>query len=268
MPHHFLGEYPVWTTPMGNGPNPALLLHCALAHSGAWKGMMAKLNTDLRALAFDLPSHGQSGDWDGSGDYHDLARDVALDLLGDRPADLVGHSLGATVALRLAVERPDLVRSLTLIEPVYFVAAKGTAAFKSYKASLRHFAGPLMAGDKVAAARYFTGQWGDGRGWEQQSDDERAYAVNRIGVIPATEAQVMRDAAGVLAPGALEALTMPVLLMRGAESPTIMTAVQEALAARIPHAETAVIDEARHMLPITHPVPCAAAIQAFLARIG
>jgi lipase len=51
---------------------------------------------------------------------------MAVDLLQDQaqgqPVDVIGHSFGGTVALRLAVERPDLVRSLVLIEPV-FVAA-------------------------------------------------------------------------------------------------------------------------------------------------
>ena len=39
------------------------------------------------------------------------------------PIDVIGHSFGATVALRLAVEQPEKVRSLTLIEPVFFAVA-------------------------------------------------------------------------------------------------------------------------------------------------
>lgn len=50
-------------------------------------------------------------------------RRIARAALG-APVDVIGHSFGATVALRLALERPELVRSLVLVEPVLFAAAK------------------------------------------------------------------------------------------------------------------------------------------------
>lgn len=264
MPHHFVGDFPVWTVPMGNGANRALLLHCALARSGVWTPMMAKLGVGLSAIAMDLPGHGRSGDWDGTGDYHDLALSLALDVLGQTPADLIGHSLGATLALRLALARPDLVRSLTLIEPVYFAAAQGTVAAKRHAASQQQFSDPLLAGDTVTATRYFVGLWGDGRDWEALAEAERAYCMDRIHLIPATERQLVGDAAKALAPGRLEALTMPVLLLQGADSPPIIDAIHTALAARLPDARRVVVPGASHMLPVTHPAETAQEIAAFL----
>jgi lipase len=82
---------------------------------------------DIATLhAFDLPCHGASGDWDGQGDIHDTATDMALTVLDDigaQPIDLLGHSFGATVALRLAIEHPERIRSLIMYEPVFFAAA-------------------------------------------------------------------------------------------------------------------------------------------------
>jgi pimeloyl-ACP methyl ester carboxylesterase len=72
---------------------------------------------------FDLPGHGRSAPWAGT-DYHSDATAVAAALLHG-PTHIIGHSFGATVALRLAVERPDLVSRVTLIEPVMFAAAGG-----------------------------------------------------------------------------------------------------------------------------------------------
>ena len=40
---------------------PALLIHCALAHSGAWSGVMARLAHRLDMRAMDLPGHGGTG---------------------------------------------------------------------------------------------------------------------------------------------------------------------------------------------------------------
>ena len=58
---------------------------------------MGALSDQLTALAYDLPSHGRSGDWDGTGDLHDVATDMGRALLTE-PMDLIGHSFGATVA--------------------------------------------------------------------------------------------------------------------------------------------------------------------------
>ena len=60
---------------------------------------------------------GMSGEWRDQGDFHTIGTDIAKTFM-DRPMDLVGHSYGGTIALRLALEVPELVRSLVLIEPV------------------------------------------------------------------------------------------------------------------------------------------------------
>ena len=118
-------------------------------------------------LAFDLPSHGRSGEWDGTGDVHDVSTQMARALL-DEPMDLVGHSFGATVALRLAIEVPELVRSVTLFEPVYFAAAMADdpTRWEVYQNHNVPFAKALEAGDMMEAARAFNTGWGDGSGWD------------------------------------------------------------------------------------------------------
>ena len=56
----------------------------------------------------DMPGHGQSADWDGRHEYQTLVAQAAAACC-DGPTHLIGHSFGATAALRLAVERPKLV---------------------------------------------------------------------------------------------------------------------------------------------------------------
>ena len=110
------------TRSFGEGPRRALAIHCSPAHSGSVTGLMGALSDQLTAIAYDLPSHGKSSDWDGTGDLHDVATNMGRALLTE-PMDLIGHSFGATVAMRLGMEHPELVRSLTMIEPVYFAHA-------------------------------------------------------------------------------------------------------------------------------------------------
>ena len=89
---------------------------------GSLTGLIGALADRITATLYDLPSHGRSSDWDGTGDLHDVATDMGRALLTE-PMDLIGHSFGATVAMRLAMEHPEMVRSVTMIEPVYFAPA-------------------------------------------------------------------------------------------------------------------------------------------------
>lgn len=81
------------------------MLHCANAHAGAWRGVALALQDSLHLIAPDGLGHGNAPDWDGQGDYHAAATDRARAFLTE-PMDLIGHSFGATVALRLAIETP------------------------------------------------------------------------------------------------------------------------------------------------------------------
>jgi len=152
----------------GAGPRRAVALHCSLAHGGAWTAVGDRLD-GVALAAPDLPGHGRSPDWDGRGDYHDRATgEVAalMDEIGPGVAlDLIGHSFGATVALRLALERPDRVRSLVLIEPVLFAAARdgAPAVLADHLARAAPFRAALAGGDAAAAARLFHAEWGQGR---------------------------------------------------------------------------------------------------------
>ncbi len=248
----------------GDGAQGALLLHCSLASSDAWRGVAGHLTSDLTMKALDFPGHGNSVDWDGTGDYHELCYDVAVAFL-TRPMHLIGHSLGATVALRLAVEQPELVRSLVLIEPVFFAAAKGLDAYAVFEKEVAPFAKAFGAGQNEDAARMFTDLWGTGAAWQDLPAALRQSFVDRIELIPATEGALYHDNAGVVAQGKIEGITCPVLLIEGDHSPAIIHAINGALAKRLPDATRVSVKGAGHMVPITHAKEVAQAIGRFLS---
>ncbi|MFD2740180.1 alpha/beta fold hydrolase [Sulfitobacter aestuarii] len=250
------------TRSYGHGARQALAIHCSLAHAGAWRGLGAALDADARLLAFDLPWHGRSANWDEQGDIHDASTAMARALLTE-PMDLVGHSFGATVALRLAVERPELVRSLCLIEPVYFAAARLDAPERAaaYSAQSQALAGMIARGDRETATRDFNRRWGDGRRWHDFPQRSRDYMMERIGFISASAPFIEHDCAGLLRDGLLSRATMPVLLVEGDQSPDVVGAINDAIEKRLPDARRAKITGAGHMAPITHPEPVAEAIR-------
>ncbi|MGI3167080.1 alpha/beta fold hydrolase [Pseudooceanicola sp. 200-1SW] len=245
-----------------------LMIHCSLAHSGAWGGVARALDGLAQMRAFDLPGHGRSADWDPEQSFQQQARDMAVRVIEDwgGPVDLVAHSFGATVALRLAVDRPDLVRSLALYEPVFFTA--GFRAFPGleaqHDAELQGYAEAWAAGDRMEAARHFMSVWGDGRPWEALPEAQRAGFAARIHLIHAIRDTNYGDPSDMLAGGKLAALRIPVLLMDGADSPVYVGRINQALAAEIPGARREVIAEADHMGVLTQPETVAALVRDFL----
>jgi pimeloyl-ACP methyl ester carboxylesterase len=100
----------------------AVLLHGIGSSSTTWWRVGPALaERGWRVAAVDLRGHGHSSSPDGDGPaapvgFHDLAADV-LETVG-RPIDLlVGHSLGALVAMTLVAAEPDAVRRLVLEDP-------------------------------------------------------------------------------------------------------------------------------------------------------
>lgn len=269
MPLAEKAGFPTSFTTFGQGPRAALMIHCSLGHSGSWGGLARHLSGALTMTAFDLPGHGRSAPWGGGEELQALATDMAADFCTDGPRDVIGHSFGATVALRLALERPGAVRSLTLIEPVLFaVALSDRPDLRApFAAQMRGFRQALEAGDRLAATRAFTVLWGDGTAWEDLPEPQRRALSERIHLIAAGDAALYDDAGGLLRPGRLEALEIPVLLIEGSRSPVIIPAINEGLAARLARPRRAVIAGASHMAPVTHAGQVASELLRFLDEL-
>ena len=209
----------------------------------------------------DLPGHGAARDWDGGSL---LAQSVALAgeaLAG--PVNLVGHSFGAVTALALAMERPGEVATLALIEPVLFAAAAGAPGHALARRRFGPMQAALAAGDRDGASRAFSRVWGTE--WDALPARQRAYLADRIHLIEASRADLWDDALGLLSPGRLEGLGMPVLLLESASAEPVVGEILDALQPRIPRAGRATVPGA-HMSPITHPAEMAGTLAAFWDR--
>jgi pimeloyl-ACP methyl ester carboxylesterase len=120
-----------------SGP-PLLLLH-GLGVSGAvWQSFGRRLTPAWSPIAPDLRGHGASEQTADGYAPEDYAADLAqlIPLLGVERAPVIGHSLGALVALALALAAPDRVAALVLLDPPLDAARAHPDVERVYR--LRH----------------------------------------------------------------------------------------------------------------------------------
>ena len=113
------GDVFVRRTPWRGG-EPALFVHGLGGASTNWTDLMGLLADRLDGEALDLPGFGHSPPPPGRRyrlDVHVAAVVRLLDQRGRGAVHLFGNSLGGAVCTRLAAERPNLVRTLTLVSP-------------------------------------------------------------------------------------------------------------------------------------------------------
>jgi pimeloyl-ACP methyl ester carboxylesterase len=96
---------------------PVLLLHGLGVGGSIWQAFARRLLPHLAAIAPDLRGHGQSDAPPAGYAATDYANDLIEMLQVEGPMPVVGHSLGALVALHMAELSPELVPWLVLLDP-------------------------------------------------------------------------------------------------------------------------------------------------------
>lgn len=248
----------------GDGP-PIVFSHGLLWDTRLFAPQVAALRGRHRCIAYDHRGQGRSEVTADGYDMDTLAEDAAalIERLGVAPAHFVGLSMGGFVGLRLAIRRPELLRSLALID----TSAEPEAPAKIPRYRLLNFVarwfgfgpvvgsvlpilfGPTFLGDPARAA-------------ERAEYRARLLALDRIGTPRAVRGVIER--AGVAE--SLHRIRMPTLVVVGAEDVATPPARSEALAAGIAGARLVRIAGAGHTPTLEQPAAVNAALGAFLAE--
>ncbi len=211
----------------GAGSKTIVLLHGFGSCRAIWRDVAALLAPGMRALAYDLPGHGQSLECEGTGGAKPAARAILSDLAarGLDKIHLVGHSMGGAVATLMALADPGRVASLTLLAPGGFGPEINAALLRRYAAA----AGKREVRACLAAMS----------GPRAVPPDHVVDALSRMRKQPA-QLQILIDMAaamtkddrqGVIPGERLEALDMPVMVVWGTEDPLLPVDQAESLPA-------------------------------------
>ncbi|MEQ0560835.1 alpha/beta hydrolase [Amycolatopsis sp. NEAU-NG30] len=245
----------------GSGP-ALLLLHGTATSREQWAPLTEQASDRFTVLAPDFSGSGRTTDHGGPVDVADLAAEAlaVLDHAGAATAHVVGHSLGAVVAARLAGTHPARVRSAVLHAAWPVTDVRQDAEFRFWL--------ELLETGPAAFARMLPQLALGPRYWEQataESNEQLVKALTEM-IQPGTARQIEADRAVDLRP-VLGAITAPVLVLGSTHDRLITPEQQRTLAAAIPGARIAEID-AGHGAPAELPDEFARLVLDFVTEQG
>ena len=124
MPYLDLSQASIWYEEQGSG-DPLILIHGGAVDSRFFEHNVGPLAAHFRVIATDLWGHGRTADREGPFSLASFSADVAalVEQVAGGSANVLGHSIGAAVALDLTMRTPKLVRQLIAISGGFDVAA-------------------------------------------------------------------------------------------------------------------------------------------------
>ncbi|MEZ4907782.1 MAG: alpha/beta hydrolase [Saprospiraceae bacterium] len=107
---------------MGKGDKTLILIHGLGSYSPAWNQNIDELSKFYRIIAVDLPGYGKSSKIPHSGKmtyYGEVIMDL-IDKLNLKNVSIAGHSMGGQIAITIALQFPDKIEKLILVDPAGF----------------------------------------------------------------------------------------------------------------------------------------------------
>ena len=243
----------------GSG-EPLVFIHGLGSSAEDWAKQIDFFADRYRVIAFDVRGHGQSEKPDGPYSISLFAEDAAalLRALDAAPASAVGLSMGGMIGLQLALDAPDLVERLVVVNSapeaeldslrdrwIYWSRRLATQVL-GMRATGKMIANRIFVKPEQGTLRQqFIERWA--------ANDKQAY-LNTIDAI-----------AGWSVADRLGEITCPTLVVSADEDYTPVSVKRE-YAQQIPNAELVVIEDSRHAMPVERPRTFNRVLERFLAE--
>ena len=253
----------------GTGEIPLVMVHGSWLSRRNWDWVVPHLADSFRVLTYDRRGHGESERPSGQGSVREDVADLAalIEHLDLSPAWVVGQSFGGSITLRLASERPDLLRGITAHEPPLFSLVADDPAvgpmlegFAQLSAAVTE---RIASGDHAGAAEQFIEE-GLGEGlWAEFQPEVRQMMTEHA---PTYLDEANDPDQLVFELDWISGFTRPALLTKGDKSPPVFPPVITRLAEAMPSAEVRKFTGAGHPVHLEQPEDYAEAITAFIRR--
>ena len=261
MPMITLGDLSVHYEQRGRG-EPVLLIHGLGSSTEDWDPQVDALAGEFTVITYDVRGHGKTAKPDGKYTVPQFSDDAArlIRHLALGPVHVMGLSMGGMIGFQLAVDHPELVRSLIIVnsgpemivrtwrERVAILQRRLIVRMMGMRKMGEVLAGRLLPAPEHGALRAtFADRWA--------RNDKGAYL------------RALSALVGWSVMARLPSITCPVLVVSGDLDYTPV-AWKRDYTSRMPHASLVVIPDSRHMMPVEKPQQFHDAIIPFLSTQG
>lgn len=248
----------VWSDSAGRPDAPlAVVVHGSMDRSAGLLRLSRRLDETHRVIRYDRRGYGRSArvgpPWTVEANIDDLER--LLTTASPRRAIVFGHSFGGNVALGLAARRPEAVRAVVVYET--------PLSWLDWWPDTTAGAAAMGVDDPGDAAEAFMRRLVGDAVWERLPRSSRDERRSEGAAMVAELADLRR-----CAPWAAEQVDVPVLALHGEHGRPHHRAAMETLAALIADCRLAMVPEAGHAGPHTHPDAVIAAMEPFLSSLS
>ena len=252
----------------GSAGDPVVLVHGSLVDRHSWDLVAPALAHSMEVVTYDRRGHGESGYAPRPHPVRDDATDLAglLEALNTHPVHVVAHSYGGAVALRLAIDRPELVRSVSIHEVPFVGLLLDDPATASEGEQLldgaRQLEELVRHGDRLRAARELVGVFSTEPGaWDRLRPEVQATFVRTV----ERWAEEFQDPEA-FGPDrdACRELLLPILLTAGSESPRFLHRVMRDLEGLLRNARFVELPEVGHVPHLVRPPQYVGLLTTFL----
>jgi pimeloyl-ACP methyl ester carboxylesterase len=251
----------------GSSGEPLVLVHGSWVDHHNWDSVVPPLSRSFRVLTYDRRGHSQSERPTAPGSVREDVADLAalIEALHLAPAHIVGSSMGGSIVLRLAGERPELFRSLIVNEPPLFSLLAdepdGQVMLQMLKPRLAAVVELLEAGNMAGGAQAFVEIIFGPGAWEQLPTDVQKMVIFNAPTFldEMHDPELLSiDLAG------LRHFPHPALLTYGELSPPFFPPIIEKVAQALPQAERQIFPGVDHEPEQSHPELYVATVTEFI----
>lgn len=256
-------SYSVYASQCEEARGTVVLIHGVGMNQTVWSPQIEALTASYRVVVYDMLGHGDSALPTAAPALDEYASQLAalLDTIHIERAHVMGHSMGALVALEFALTHPHRTLSVVALNAVYDRTPAQREAVMTRAATLGD--APLDTGVDATLSRWFGDPVPGHLTQAAQAVRGLLLSVDPLGYARTYRLFACSDDAHV---GRLASLAVPALFLTGECDPNSSPAMSRAMAAAAPFGRAEIIANERHMMNVTDPEGVNERLLAFLAE--